>query len=299
MAATTLDRFGRVDVLVNNAGWFKQAFRGPWTEIPVEEWDRAFEVNVRGTWLACASVVPAMRAQRSGKIINIGSDTVWKGTTGFLHYVSSKAAVLGLTRALAREVGDDGICVNMLCPDYIPDDEFYVLRTHLAPMSLAPAIRRVIREVDPKLLIAQIGTLEALVDGSMARARLTMVLLLVAAATALGLAMTGIYGVLSYAVSQRTAELGLRIALGAGPAAVVRMVVGQGALLTLVGVVVGAVGAVVLTRYLRAVLYEVSPTDPVAFAAMAGLLFGVALAASYVPARRAARVDPMVALRHE
>src|SRR5439155_18797115 len=114
-----------------------------------------------------------------------------------------------------------------------------------------------------------------------------------------GLAMTGIYGVLSYAVSQRTAELGLRIALGAGPAAVVRMVVGQGALLTLVGVVVGAVGAVVLTRYLRAVLYEVSPTDPVAFAAMAGLLFAVALAASYLPARRAARVDPMVALRYE
>jgi len=123
MAATTLDRFGRVDVLVNNAGWFKQAFRGPWTEIPVEEWDRAFDVNVRGTWLACAAVVPAMRAQRSGKIINVGSDTVWKGTTGFLHYVSSKAAVLGLTRALAREVGDDGICVNMLCPDYVPDEE--------------------------------------------------------------------------------------------------------------------------------------------------------------------------------
>jgi len=182
---------------------------------------------------------------------------------------------------------------------YIPDDEFYVLRTHLAPMSLAPAIRRVIREVDPKLLIAQIGTLEALVDGSMARARLTMVLLLVAAATALGLAMTGIYGVLSYAVSRRTAELGVRIALGARPATVVRMVVRQGALLTLVGIGVGAVGAVVLTRYLRAVLYQVSPTDPVAFAAMAGLLFGVALAASYVPARRAARVDPMVALRNE
>src|SRR6266480_2138127 len=182
---------------------------------------------------------------------------------------------------------------------YIPDDEFYVLRTHLAPMSLAPAIRRVIREVDPKLLITQIGTLEALVDGSMARARLTMVLLLVAAATALGLAMTGIYGVLSYAVSRRTAELGVRIALGARPATVVRMVVRQGALLTLAGIVVGAVGAVVLTRYLRAVLYEVSPTDPVAFAAMAGLLFAVALAASYLPARRAARVDPMVALRSE
>src|SRR2546422_6102433 len=106
----------------------------------------------------------------------------------------------------------------------------------------------------------------------MARARLTMVLLLVAAATALGLAVTGIYGVLSYAVSRRTAELGVRIALGARPAAVVRMVVRQGALLTLAGGVVGAVGAVVLTPVPRAVLYEVRPTDPVAFAAMAGPL---------------------------
>jgi len=182
---------------------------------------------------------------------------------------------------------------------YIPDDEFYVLRTHLPPMSLAPAIRRVIREVDPKLLTTQIGTLEALVDGSMARARLTMVLLLVAAATALGLAVTGIYGVLSYAVSRRTAELGVRIALGARPAAVVRMVVRQGALLTLAGIGLGVVGAVLLTRYLRALLYGVSPTDPVAFAAMAGLLLAVALAASYLPARRAAKVDPLAALRSE
>ena len=126
-----------------------------------------------------------------------------------------------------------------------------------------------------------------------------MVLLLVAAATALGLAVTGIYGVLSYAVSRRTAELGVRIALGARPAAVVRMVVRQGVQLTLAGIGLGVVGAVVLTGYLRALLYEVSPTDPVAFAAMAALLFAVALAASYVPARRAAKVDPMTALRSE
>ena len=111
--------------------------------------------------------------------------------------------------------------------------------------------------------------------------------------------MTGIYGVLSYAVSRRTAELGVRIALGARPAAVVRMVVRQGVQLTLAGIGLGVVGAVVLTGYLRALLYEVSPTDPVAFAAMAALLFAVALAASYVPARRAAKVDPMTALRSE
>jgi NAD(P)-dependent dehydrogenase (short-subunit alcohol dehydrogenase family) len=123
MAAFAADRFGRIDVLVNNAGWFKRAWRGAWTDIGVEEWDRAFAVNVRGTWLACAAVVPHMRSRGYGKIINIGSTTVWKGTAGFLHYVSAKAAIIGLTRALAREVGDDGICVNMLCPDYVPDAE--------------------------------------------------------------------------------------------------------------------------------------------------------------------------------
>ena len=123
MARAAAERFGRVDVLLNNAGWFKQAFRGPWTEIDVEEWDRSFAVNVRGVWLCCRAVVPYMRKQGSGKIINIGSNTVWKGTKGFLHYVSAKSAIVGLTRALAREVGADGISVNTLCPDYIPDAE--------------------------------------------------------------------------------------------------------------------------------------------------------------------------------
>src|SRR6266576_5628929 len=177
--------------------------------------------------------------------------------------------------------------------NYIPDDEFYVLRTHLAPMSLTSAIRRIVREVDPKLLVTQLGTLQGLVDTSMARARITMMLLLVAAATALSLGVIGIYGVLSYAVSQRAAELGVRIALGASPATVIRMVVSKGALLTLAGIGVGSVAAFALTRYLRTLLYEVSPTDPMAFVAMATLLFAVALAASYVPARRAAKLDPL------
>jgi NAD(P)-dependent dehydrogenase (short-subunit alcohol dehydrogenase family) len=123
MARRAADRFGRIDIIVNNAGWFKQAFRGSWTAIDVDEWDRSFAVNVRGVWLCCRAVVPFMRRQGSGKIINIGSTTVWKGTAGFLHYVSAKSAILGLTRALAREVGDSGISVNTLCPDYIPDEE--------------------------------------------------------------------------------------------------------------------------------------------------------------------------------
>ena len=183
--------------------------------------------------------------------------------------------------------------------DYIPDDEVYVVRTQLPTAAIVSTIRRLIHEVDPKLAITQVGTLGELVAGSVARTRLTMLLVLVAAGTALCLGVIGIYGILSYAVSQRTSELGLRIALGASPKAVVRMVVRQGALLALAGIALGIVSALALTRYLRTLLYEVSPTDPVAFVVMTALLFGVALAASYVPARRAALVDPVVALRHE
>jgi NAD(P)-dependent dehydrogenase (short-subunit alcohol dehydrogenase family) len=128
MAAFTAERFGRIDVLVNNAGYFKQVQRGAWDQIDLEEWDRAFAINVRGVWLCCRAVVPYMRRQRYGKIINIGSNTVWKGgPPGFLHYISSKSAINGLTRALAREVGDHNICVNTLCPDFVPDEE--MLRT--------------------------------------------------------------------------------------------------------------------------------------------------------------------------
>jgi NAD(P)-dependent dehydrogenase (short-subunit alcohol dehydrogenase family) len=124
MAERTVDAFGRIDVLVNNAGYFKQTKKGPWDRIEVEEWDRAFDVNVRGTWLCCRAVVPQMRRQGSGKIVNIGSNTVYKGgPPGFLHYISSKSAIIGLTRSLARELGQAGIAVNMLCPDYIPDEE--------------------------------------------------------------------------------------------------------------------------------------------------------------------------------
>jgi NAD(P)-dependent dehydrogenase (short-subunit alcohol dehydrogenase family) len=124
MAKVTAKLFGRIDVLVNNAGYFKDTKKGPWHQIDLAEWDRAFDVNVRGLWLCCRAVFPYMREQRYGKIINIGSNTVWKGSPpGFLHYISSKSAVLGLTRSLARELGEFNISVNTLCPDYIPDQE--------------------------------------------------------------------------------------------------------------------------------------------------------------------------------
>jgi 3-oxoacyl-[acyl-carrier protein] reductase len=128
MAARTLDRFGRVDVLVNNAAYFTDIVKRPFEDISVEEWDRCFAVNVRGTWLCSRAVVPAMKQQRSGKIINVSSMTVPGGIPGFLHYVASKAAIVGLTRALARELGEWNIAVNTLTPDYVPHDPEYAGR---------------------------------------------------------------------------------------------------------------------------------------------------------------------------
>jgi NAD(P)-dependent dehydrogenase (short-subunit alcohol dehydrogenase family) len=127
MARAAFERFGRIDVLVNNAAYFKQVKRGPFDQIDVDEWDKAFKVNVRGVWLCCRAVYPYMKEQRFGRIINISSNTVWKGVPGFLHYVTSKAALTGLTRSLAREVGDDNVTVNTVAPDFIPDED--MLRT--------------------------------------------------------------------------------------------------------------------------------------------------------------------------
>ena len=128
MAAAVVERFGRIDVLLNNAGYFTEIVKKPFEELTVEEWDHAFAVNVRGTWLCCRAVAPTMKAQRSGKIVNTSSMTVPSGIPGFLHYVASKSAIVGLTRALARELGDWGIAVNTISPDYVPHDAEYAGR---------------------------------------------------------------------------------------------------------------------------------------------------------------------------
>jgi 3-oxoacyl-[acyl-carrier protein] reductase len=110
------ERFGRIDVLINNASMMSVLPRRNWMEIPVEEWDRVMAVNLRGMFLCCRSVFPAMKAQGRGKIVNIASSRVWEGTPLRLHYTTSKAGVIGFTRALAREVGEYGINVNAVSP---------------------------------------------------------------------------------------------------------------------------------------------------------------------------------------
>jgi 3-oxoacyl-[acyl-carrier protein] reductase len=128
MARSVLDSFGRVDVLINNAAYYLTLTQGPFEDIPEQEWDRAFAVNVRGPWLCSRAVFPHMAAAGSGKIINVSSTTVWDGTTDFVHYVATKAAMLGFTRALAREAGPLGIAVNTVTPDYTPHDSDFAGR---------------------------------------------------------------------------------------------------------------------------------------------------------------------------
>jgi len=119
MAAEAVKAFGRIDILVNNAAMFINIQRHPFYEISAEEWDRVSAVNIKGPFLCAKAVFPQMKAQQYGKIINISSSTAYWGTPNFLHYVASKAALIGMTRSLAREVGDDGICVNAIAPGLV------------------------------------------------------------------------------------------------------------------------------------------------------------------------------------
>ena len=125
MAATVLAEHGRIDALVNNAAVYSSIVKKPFDEIGEDEWDAVFAVNVRGAWLCTRAVAPSMRSQGSGKIVNVSSMTVPTAPPGFAHYIASKAAIVGLTRALARELGPHGVCVNTLTPDYIAFDRDY------------------------------------------------------------------------------------------------------------------------------------------------------------------------------
>jgi putative ABC transport system permease protein len=165
--------------------------------------------------------------------------------------------------------------------------------------TLMNEVRRAVWSVDSDLPLADVHTLDYYERASMARTSFTLVMLGLAGGMALLLGIVGLYGVISYSVSQRTHEMGIRMALGAEKSDVLRMIVGQGLKLVMAGVAFGIAGALALTRFLASLLYGVKPTDPLTFVAVALILIVVALAACYIPARRAAKVDPMVALRYE
>jgi putative ABC transport system permease protein len=167
------------------------------------------------------------------------------------------------------------------------------------PTSLAAAIREGVASVDKDIAVANIQTMQRILNDSVAGRRLNMMLLSIFATVALILASVGIYGVLSYSIAQRTHEIGVRMALGAKSTDVLRLVIGHGLRLVLAGVGIGMAGAFVLTQVMKSLLFEVSATDPLTFAVIPLILTAVALLSSYVPARRAMKVDPMIALRYE
>jgi putative ABC transport system permease protein len=174
-----------------------------------------------------------------------------------------------------------------------------IIRTSAASTDLAKRLTREATAVDAGIRVRDVSSVESQLANELAGPRFNMSLLVVFAGLALVLATVGLYGVIAYSVSQRTREMGIRLALGAGRPAVLRLVMSQGARLTIIGVVAGLLAATALTRLMGSMLYGVSALDPVTFVLVGVVLALVALLASYFPARRATRVDPVVALRAE
>jgi predicted permease len=211
------------------------------------------------------------------------------------------ATVVGVVGRIKQDTldSDSRIALYMPQSQYISRAMNVVLRSNTDPAALASAVNRELRELDHDLPVFRVLTMEQRIAGSLARRRFSTILLGAFASLALALATIGIYGVMSYLVSQGTREIGIRMALGATQQGILRLVVRQGMVLALSGVVIGLFAAFAFTRVVSGFLFGVAATDTLTFAAIAVLLVAVALFASYVPARRAARIDPMISLRCE
>ena len=195
--------------------------------------------------------------------------------------------------------GDSRMAMYLAHAQYPVRGMNLVLRSEQPPASVTAAVRQALREIDPDLPVYRVRTMEQRVDESLARRRFAMVLLGLFAAIALGLASLGIYGVMAYLVAQGTRELGIRLALGATPREVSQLIVRSGMTVAIVGIALGLIGAWMVSGLMRTLLFGIDARDPMTFAAIPVLLAGVALAACYLPARRAMRIDPAVCLRSE
>jgi ABC-type antimicrobial peptide transport system permease subunit len=182
---------------------------------------------------------------------------------------------------------DDNMAINL------------VVRSKLPPAAMASAVRAALKPLDPNLPANEFRPLQTLVDKAVSPRRFVLILLSGFSAFALMLAALGIYAVISYSVNQRTQEFGIRMALGAEPRDLLRMVLGKGMVLALAGAAIGLIGALALARLMAGMLYGVQPNDSETFLVVFLVLGSVAFAANYIPARRATKVDPMVALRYE
>jgi predicted permease len=219
-----------------------------------------------------------------------GPTPVWATVVGVVADVHERGYELAMKPGIYTPITplDDG---------WTPDS--LIIRTAGEPTALAPAVRRIVASVDPEQPVSELRTMDQIVDLDVADRQQQMTLLGAFAGLALVLASIGLYGVLSYAVTQRSREIGLRIALGASASSVVRMIVSRGLALTGIGLAIGLVAAWLATRAMKNLLYGVAATDPLTFAAVAALLGIIALIACWAPARRASRVDPITVLREE
>ncbi len=227
----------------------------------------------------------------------LGKHILWGGPHGL-----ESLKIVGIV----GDVKQQGLADDAMPAMYLEYSQIYVagsmllaMRSGGDPLDLVPSIREAVWSLDPDLPLYEVNTMEQLIADSVGSERFSMLLLGTFAAVALLLGAIGVYGVMSYTVSQRTPEVGVRMALGAGRGNVVGLVIRQGMLLAVVGILLGTAGALGLSRVLSTMLFQVSATDPVTFVAVILLLTTVALLACYVPARRAARVNPLEALRHE
>jgi putative ABC transport system permease protein len=220
---------------------------------------------------------------------------LWKGQSNF------PAEIIGVV-ANQRERGLEAaptLTVYMPSNGAGPGPVQFAVHTSGNPTTLTPVLRSILKEIDPKLPLSDVQTLDEVVSRSVAPRRFNMLLITIFASVALLLALVGIYGVLAYSVARRTAEIGLRVALGATPRSVLALIVGQGMRPILIGIGIGLAGAMGLSRFVTSLLFGVKPVDPLTYGAVAMLVAVAALLSCYVPALRALRVDPVAALRQE
>jgi predicted permease len=224
-----------------------------------------------------------------GKHVRRGRSAPWATIVGIVGHVKN------------ADLGGEDVKGKYYFPLYQVPPPFatFVVRTPSDPARLAAGMRDAVRSVDSTQPVSQVRLLSEMVNSSLAPRRFVVTVLGVFAGMALLMAVIGLYGVIGYAVTQRTQELGVRMALGAQPGEILRLVLGQGMRLAGAGAAIGLVVSLIASRLLRNELFHVSSFDPLTFALMAAVLIGAALLASYIPARRATRVDPMVALRYE
>ncbi len=236
------------------------------------------------------------------------ADTLWPGEDPVGHQAllwkgqsNDPAEVIGVVANQHERGLEAAPTLTVYMPSYGagPGPVQFAVHTAGNPAALTPVLRSILKEVDPNLPLSDVQTLDEIVSHSVAPRRFNMLLLTIFAGVALLLALVGVYGVLAYSVGRRTAEIGLRVALGATPRSVLALIVGQGMRPILIGIVIGLAGAVAFSRFVASLLFGVKPVDPLTYGTVALLVAFAALLACYVPALRALRVDPVAALRQE